>query len=405
MRDAAKTLVLLTVLAIAPLARAQDAAALAEAEAVKRQEATIRLHQRVIEAADAEKKGRIIDATKLYQEAYTLVPFTVTGDPRSDADKAAAANGLVRMRVDLAEHARKNGDLIVAQKEISDALHVKPQDETLRRMKIEIDREEFESRGQRPDPAIIAKEVPKEQEKRILVATKVQNGKLLYEMGRNREAEAMLKEAIKIEPNNKAAYYYLDLIKEADYKNRSSAREEYEKDRLLTVESSWLPPHKQELLPSPNPMARTNLVYTTKGRQNIFLKLEQIHLNEVSYDLPLSEVLKTLRDESRKRDPEQKGVNFLINPHSDAGVTAAGAPEAGAPPGAPPGAVPTAPIAAAPTTVDLSQVTIKISPPLTDVSLADVLDAITKVADVPIKFTVEDYAVVFAPRPPEPVAL
>ena len=274
----------------------------------------------------------------------------------------------------------------------------------MRRLKVEIDREEFESRGQRPSPELIAKEIPKEQEKRILVATKVQNGKLLYEMGRNKEAEAVLKEAIKLEPNNKAAYYYLDLIKEAEYKNRASAREEHEKERLLVVENSWLPSHKQDTLPVPNPMARTNLVYTTKGRQNIFMKLDQIHLNEVSYDLPLSEVLKTLRDESRKRDPEGKGVNFLINPHADAGVTAAATPET-TPPGAPPGAVPTAPVAAAPTTVDLSQVTIKISPPLTDISLSEVLDAITKVADVPIKYNVEDYAVVFAPRPPEAVAL
>ncbi|MGZ4986648.1 MAG: type II secretion system protein GspD, partial [Limisphaerales bacterium] len=51
------------------------------------------------------------------------------------------------------------------------------------------------------------------------------------------------------------------------------------------------------------------------------------------------------------------------------------------------------------------QVVIKISPPLNDVTLADVLDAITKVADAPIKYTIEDYAVVFAPRPPEAVAL
>jgi hypothetical protein len=126
MRDAAKIFVLLTALVIAPGVRAQDANALAEQEAVKRQEATIRLHQRVIEAEDAEKKGRIVDATKLYQEAYTRVPFAVVGDPRVEADKVAAANGLVRMRVELANRARKNGDLLAAQTEINNALNVGP---------------------------------------------------------------------------------------------------------------------------------------------------------------------------------------------------------------------------------------------------------------------------------------
>src|ERR1043166_4698245 len=44
----------------------------------------------------------------------------------------------------------------------------------------------------------------------------------------------------------------------------------------------------------------------------------------------------------------------------------------------------------------MSQISIKIVPPLTDVRLADVLDAIIKVADRPIKYSVEDYAIVFS---------
>src|SRR5262249_39981490 len=41
-------------------------------------------------------------------------------------------------------------------------------------------------------------------------------------------------------------------------------------------------------------------------------------------------------------------------------------------------------------------INIKLNPPLTDVRLADVLDAIIKVADRPIKYSVEDYAIVFS---------
>jgi len=42
---------------------------------------------------------------------------------------------------------------------------------------------------------------------------------------------------------------------------------------------------------------------------------------------------------------------------------------------------------------------------LTDVRLADVLDAIVLVADHPIKYSVQDYAVVFSAKGPEPVPL
>jgi general secretion pathway protein D len=45
---------------------------------------------------------------------------------------------------------------------------------------------------------------------------------------------------------------------------------------------------------------------------------------------------------------------------------------------------------------EVGGISIKINPPLTDVRLADVLDAIVKVADTPIKYSVEEYAVVFS---------
>ena len=44
----------------------------------------------------------------------------------------------------------------------------------------------------------------------------------------------------------------------------------------------------------------------------------------------------------------------------------------------------------------MSAISIKINPPLTDIRLADVLDAIVKVADRPIKYSIEDYAIVFS---------
>ena len=56
-------------------------------------------------------------------------------------------------------------------------------------------------------------------------------------------------------------------------------------------------------------------------------------------------------------------------------------------------------------TVDMSQITITISPPMSNLRFADVLDAITKVSDQPIRYTVEDYAVVFSPKPDDQIPL
>jgi hypothetical protein len=119
-------------------------------------------------------------------------------------------------------------------------------------------------------------------------------------------------------------------------------------------------------------MPDTNVVNITKGRQRILAKLDTIMFDEVSYDLPLKDVLARLQKKSQKRDPDGEGVNFmLVNP-----------------------------IAAVPTQQqDIgADVRIRISPALSKVRLEDVLQAITKSADKPIRYTIEDYGVVFWPK-------
>jgi hypothetical protein len=134
----------------------------------------------------------------------------------------------------------------------------------------------------------------------------------------------------------------------------------------------------------------------SRGRQIIINKLESIRLDTVRYDgLPLGEVVINLREEAKKRDPDKKGINFLMNQNMDPG-------EAAAPPA--PAVGPDGNLLPAPPTeqVDLSAISIKINPALTDLRLVDVLDAVVKVADRPIKYSVEDYGVVFSPRGSEP---
>jgi hypothetical protein len=123
-------------------------------------------------------------------------------------------------------------------------------------------------------------------------------------------------------------------------------------------------------------------------------KLKQMVLDKVQIDgLPLSEVLKYLSEQSSKLDPSKIGVNFLFNPNAAQQVAAGYAPS-------PPMVDPTTglPLAPAMESVDISTVTINFNLPLRNVNMKDVLDAIVKVADHPIEYTVEDYAVVFSPK-------
>ena len=118
-------------------------------------------------------------------------------------------------------------------------------------------------------------------------------------------------------------------------------------------------------------------------------RLKQIVFPEVSFDgLPLSEVLRFLSDESVKHDRDQAGVNFLINPNfRPVALTGAVDPASGLP------------LATAAQPFDVASVIIKFNLPLRNVTMKDLLDAIVTVADHPIEYSLEDYAVVFSAKP------
>jgi beta-lactamase regulating signal transducer with metallopeptidase domain/type II secretory pathway component GspD/PulD (secretin) len=175
----------------------------------------------------------------------------------------------------------------------------------------------------------------------------VQDGKLLYETGKLDEAEIKLKAALSLDSANAAAQYYLGLVQQA----RSGLMQ------------------KQ----------------TKSGRQIIMEKLDRIRLAKVSYGdnsagMPLGDVIRDLFQQIKINDPDKQGINLIINPYPDREDAPFGS---------------TTPGSAGPQAVDIGGILVKLA--LTDVRLADVLDALVKVAPEPIHYSVEDYAVVFRP--------
>jgi beta-lactamase regulating signal transducer with metallopeptidase domain/lipopolysaccharide export system protein LptA len=127
---------------------------------------------------------------------------------------------------------------------------------------------------------------------------------------------------------------------------------------------------------------------TSSGKRAIMNKLEAIRLNHVAFDnLPLSEVVKNLQEEARKRDSEGKGINFILNPNTDLDGAA------GPPAIDPATGLQIPPQQAEP--VDINGVAIRILPPLEDVRMLDVLDAIIKVANPRLRYSIEDYGISF----------
>jgi general secretion pathway protein D len=211
-------------------------------------------------------------------------------------------------------------------------------------------------------------------EQQAKVSTLVQDGKLLYEMGKLDEADAKLKLALKEDPNSQVALYYLDLVSKAKFTKATKLHEAAMRQDIRAVEQAW-----------------ANQVHSGQGREAIITRLERIRLDSVAYNaLPLGEVVRGLTEESRKRDPSGLGVKFVLESGADANVAGEGAVDhltgqskparSGAP-------------------SDLSSIPITIQPPLTNVALVDVLDAVMKVAGRPMKYVISDEGIFFSARP------
>lgn len=400
-------------------AQAQDnSTAIAVNEAVLRQANTIVLRQKLAEARAVSQRGDVAGAAKLYQECCDLVQKIGSG---IDAEAAQAVSGLTSTRLTLAREYQSHGDYRNAQLQVQQILKVAPKNPEALAFKKQNDQMLEAMKGRMPSKETLD-EVPQIAAQKTDAATLVQDGKLLYEMGKLDEAEIKLHEAVKLNPDNSAAYYYLNLIQQAKFARESAQHTVDTQHRMAEVEKKWVLPTSKNNLPVPNPYATNTMVWTGPGRQAIIAKLDKIHLDNVSYDgLPLSEVLRNLSEQSKLRDPERKGVNFLINPNPDqsgqpvAAATTGGLGGAYGGYGAVPGAAAPAidPTTGLPATtplpaaggssaeaVDVGSFIVKI-PSLSDVRLADVLDAIVMVSDHPVKYSVQDFAVVFSAKGPE----
>jgi len=294
--------------------RAQSTAAEeAGLEAVRRQANTIQMRKTIDEARAAKARGDIVTGIQKYEAAWTLAQSLLN----VESERQQIISELVPIRMDLAKSAQSRGDLAEADTQIKNALRLSPGDESIRKAKMENDQRIAETVGKKPSNKVTDR-ADEFRNERIATSTLVQDARFLIEAGRLDEAEKLLKQAAKNDPEHRAAFYYLDLIKEQRYAQEARKREISVKDKLVDIEKSWNEPLGRELLPTPNPFATTNVIQTSPSRQALYRKLETINIDDfpLSSDVDLIEVLKELGTEIRKRDTG-RGINLIISQAAD----------------------------------------------------------------------------------------
>jgi type II secretory pathway component GspD/PulD (secretin)/tetratricopeptide (TPR) repeat protein len=382
-------------LALCPPAFAQSSgSAIDEAtkESIRRQAAKVDVRAKIAKAQEAEKAGKFAEAYRLYEDCLLQLKTVNNG---VEAEYAEVKSGMGLSRLQVAQQAQRGGDLLEAEKQVDRVLIVDPDNKAAQEFRRNLDKVKAQVAGKMPSPEALAL-LPEINAQQAKQGTKLQDAKVLIEAGRLKEAEAKLNEILAADANNQGAYYYLNVIREQRHSGEILKREGWFRDQFAEVTREWMDPNTRNALPQPNGYARTNMVHTSRARQMIFSKLSRITLNEMKFESKnLSEVIKDLFNESQKRDPDRTGVNMLLAPNIDLPVAVPQLDANGTP-------IPTPAADSAPL---LSDVIINVPTPLRGITLAEMLDAIIKVADRPIKYSVEDYAIVFSFRSREPEQL
>ena len=404
-----------------------DPVAIAEVEALRRQERKLVMDANLSQAKKLQKDKNYTDAAKLYEEAIGHAKL-LGGVETVEKSYRDALAGLIECRLQLGVALQEKFDFKGAGMEVDKIFPFDPRNAEAEKFKRFNDVVESAHRGRLPSQGVVNLQ-PKLAEQRTVVLQLVRDGQLYWQMGEYVEAKQKLEEAIKKDPLNEAAFFYLRLVMESEFDIESKKRDKTYGDRVVEVTKKWNENTRTDL-PKPNPYYRTNaeipfLTHSSKGAQKINTKLDTIVFPEITYDgLPLPEVVKLLDGDTKKYDPEKKGLNFMINnvvidyislnaAAAGGGGPGGGAAAAAAAPVLDPMGNPIAAAAAGTQKPDLDTALVKVTTVLRDLTLRQVLDVICKTAEVKmpdgrsagLKFSIEEYAIVFSPKLPEQASL
>ena len=284
-----------------------------------RQEEIIRRQELIFRANESLKAARKAEIATEYPESrkdYLFSAEALGSISRSTDSYATAAEGLTRVDFQLYDDALKIADTARAKRLMDEVVKYNPNNKLANEKLAAINKALNDPNDTTllGNPAVTPGLVNKVNEIRQLFAEAEQ----FRRTGQWDEADARLKRILGIDPYNIAATKQLELIDDQKNQYDDKSRLEMREERLRQVEENWYQPitnkdvtgNAQE--PQPSIVAHTNF--------GLDQKLKVIFLSLDFNNATIEEATNFLSIESKRLDPEHKGVNFIIQP--DASTTA-----------------------------------------------------------------------------------
>jgi len=285
-----------------------------ELERVQQQE-ILRRQELMYRANDSLRTARKSEIAADYPNArkdYLFAAEAFGSISRSTDSYATAAEGLTRVDFQLYDDALKIGDTARAKQLMDEVVKYNPNnklaDEKLAAINNALANPNDTT--QLGNPAVTPGFINKVNEIQELFAEAEQ----FRRTGQWDEADARLKRILGIDPYNIAATEQLKRIDAEKFQYDEQARLEMRDERLRQVEEKWYEPINNKEATASAQEAQPSILLTTSF--DLDQKLKNIFLSLDFNNATIEEATNFLSIESKRLDPDHKGVNFVIQPEA-----------------------------------------------------------------------------------------
>jgi general secretion pathway protein D len=280
-----------------------------------RQQEIIRLQELTFRANESMKAGRKAEIGANYPEArkdYLFSAEAYGSISRSTDSYATAAEGLTRVDFQLYDDALKMGDTARAKRLMDEVVKYNPNNKLANERLVAINHALANPNDttQLGNPAVTPGFVNRVNEVQQLFAEAEQ----FRRTGQWDEADARLKRILGIDPYNIAATKQLERIDAEKLQYDERARLETRDERLRQVEEKWYEPINNKEAGINPQEGQPSILRTTSF--DLDQKLKDIFLSLDFNNATIEEATNFLSIESKRLDPEHKGVNFVIQPEA-----------------------------------------------------------------------------------------
>jgi len=279
------------------------------------QQEIIRRQELIFRANESLKAGRKAELATEYPEArkdYLFSAEAFGSISRSTNSYATAAEGLTRVDFQLYDDALKIGDTARAKRLMDEVVKYNPNNKLANEKLAAINKALADPNDTTllGNPAVTPGFVNRVNEVRQLFAEAEQ----FRRTGQWDEADARLKRILGIDPYNIAATKELERIDTEKNQYDDQARLETRDERLRQVEEKWYEPITNKETGASAQEGQPSIVRDTGF--SLEQRLKDVYLSLDFNNATIEEATNFLSIESKRLDPDHKGVNFVIQPEA-----------------------------------------------------------------------------------------